>query len=432
MTLLIDISRLVENLHLQTPTGIDRVEMAYVLHFLQHSDRHDLRFVVTWPAFTGILNVDHVRPLIEDASARWEARAQDIDRDQTLQALRRALTMPADTSAESPLHVGQSDQRKGVADQVTAASVWLRSMLNPLAGRALAELRHRGAWYLHVSQFRLNRPKRFQWMRPANVRGLFMLHDLIPIIHPEYCRPGEASRHAARVETMIARASVIVANSEFTRQSLTARVGIGSLPRCEVVPLGISAAFVSGAAIPPIQSGIPYFVVIGTIEPRKNLEFLLTLWRRWTDHGRVPRARLVIVGRRGWEIESVANLLDRSVGLAPTVIEARALSDSGMIALLKGAAALIAPSWVEGFGLPVAEALALGVPVLASDIAAHREVGGAFADYIGPVDGRGWTQALDDYAAPDSERRRSRLTALKSYRPTTWPDHMARVEALMR
>lgn len=433
MTLLIDISRLVENLHLRTPTGIDRVEMAYVLHFLQKkADRHDLRFVVTWPAFTGILNVDYVRPLIEDASARWESGARGIDRDKTLQALRQALNMPADRKAEGPLHVGEADQHKGIADHITSVSTLLRSLINPLSGRTVAELRHRGAWYVHVSQFRLNRPQRFEWMRPANVRGLFMLHDLIPIMHPEYCRPGEASRHAARVETMIDRASVIVANSKFTRQSLAGRFHAHSLPRCEVVPLGISSAFASAPNIPPVQSDTPYFVVIGTIEPRKNLEFLLTLWRRWTDHGRAPRARLVIVGRRGWEIETVANLLDRSVGLAPTVIEALSLSDVGMIALLKGAAALIAPSWVEGFGLPIAEALALGVPVLASDIAAHREVGGVFADYIAPIDGRGWTQALDDYSAPDSERRRSRLTALKSYRPTTWPDHMARVEALMR
>lgn len=432
MTLLIDISRLVENLHLQTPTGIDRVEMAYVQHFLQHADRDDLRFVVTWPAFSGVLKIDYVRPLIEDASVRWESRARDIDRDITLQALRRALNTPADRNAEGPLHVGGADLHKGLTNHVTAVSTLLRSLMNPLSGRTLVELRDRGAWYIHVSQFRLNRPKRFEWMRPANVRGLFMLHDLIPIMHPEYCRPGEALRHTARVETMINRASVIVANSEFTRQSLTTRFGTGSLPRCEVVPLGISSAFTSGANILPIQSDTPYFVVIGTIEPRKNLEFLLTLWRRWTDHGRAPRAKLVIVGRRGWEIESVANLLDRSVGLAPTVIEARSLSDVGMIALLRGAAALIAPSWIEGFGLPIAEALALGVPVLASDIAAHREVGGAFADYIGPVDGRGWMQALSDYAAPDSQRRRSRLAELQQYRPTTWPDHMAQVEALMR
>lgn len=175
-----------------------------------------------------------------------------------------------------------------------------------------------------------------------------------------------------------------------------------------------------------------YFVVIGTIEPRKNLEFLLTLWRRCTEDGQSPRARLVVVGRRGWEIESVSKLLDRSVGLAPTVIEARSLSDAGMITLLRGAAALVAPSWVEGFGLPIAEALALGVPVLASDIAAHREVGGAFAEYIGAIDGRGWMAALDGYAMPNSERRRLRLNALKSYRPTTWADHMARVEELMR
>jgi glycosyltransferase involved in cell wall biosynthesis len=430
--LLVDISRLIENLHLQTPTGIDRVEMAYAQHFLQHADRDDLQFVATWPAFSGLLDVDYVKPLIEDAASRWQSSPRDLDNDRSLNALRQALNGAADTAADAPLRVGASDQEKGVRDHVRIVSTLLRSAMRPLSGRTLSRIRERGAWYIHVSQFRLNRPMRFMWMPKTNVRGLFMLHDLIPIMHPEYCRPGEARRHTDRVDTMVERASLIVANSDFTRQSLRAHVGGRSLPRCEVVPLGISPPFAAFTGIAPIRTDIPYFVVIGTIEPRKNLEFLLTLWRRWTGEGQSPRARLVIVGRRGWEIESVSNLLDRSVGLAPTVIEARSLSDAGMIALLRGAAALLAPSWVEGFGLPIAEALALGVPVLASDVAAHREVGGAFAEYLAPIDGRGWRNALDDYATPDSERRQSRVAALKGYRPSTWSDHMVRVEALMR
>ncbi len=127
--------------------------------------------------------------------------------------------------------------------------------------------------------------------------------------------------------------------------------------------------------------------MVGTIEPRKNLLQLLTVWHRWTQEGRSPRARLIVVGRRGWENENILELLDRSKGLAPSVIEVASLGDARMVALLKGATALLAPSFVEGYGLPIAEALALGTPVIASDTDAHREAGGAFADYLDPLDG---------------------------------------------
>jgi len=67
------------------------------------------------------------------------------------------------------------------------------------------------------------------------------------------------------------------------------------------------------------------------------------------------------------------------------------------------------PSFAEGFGLPVAEALAAGTPVVASDIEAFREVGGQAIDYVDPLDGRGWLQAVRDYSTPDSPRRRAAL-----------------------
>lgn len=431
MIRLLHISRLIESLPLATPAGIDRVELAYAQHFLSRAGRDDIRFVVTWPHFTGVLEAAYVKPLIADAASRWAAARTDPSGERSLRQLREIMRDPAATmNAQAPTRIGAAnDTRRPLADLLATAAIMLKSHARPLS-RMLGELREKGAWYIHVSPFLLTRPHRFQWMSEASVRGLFMLHDLIPIDHPEYFRPGEAARHRVRIDTVLRHADVIVANSDFTRRSLQRHAG-EKTPPIDVVPLGVSQNFIDRPEVAAVDASIPYFVVVGTIEPRKNLEFLLTLWRRWTDHGKRQRARLVIVGRRGWDIENVANLLDRSAGLAPTVIEVQALSDAGMIALLRGAAALIAPSWVEGFGLPIAEAMALGVPVLASDIEAHREVGGSFAEYIGPLDGRGWVQALDDYCAKDSGRRRARLTALRDYRPPVWSAHMARIEDLI-
>lgn len=430
MVWLVDISRLVENLHLRTPTGIDRVEMAYVQHFLGRAEGEDVRFVVTWPYLTGILPARSVRPVIAAAAARWREATGDAAFADLCTMLRRPVEGP---SAPQAQRIGGSDVRPGLADWARTVAVAVRSTARRLSGRDLAQFRRDGACYLHVSQFRLNRPARFAWLSAASVRGVFFLHDLIPVTHPEYCRPGEAQRHAARVATMARHAAVVIANSGFTRDAFEAHVAAagGAAPPCTVVPLGLSPVFLAPPPLPQMAPALPYFVVVGTIEPRKNLAFLLQVWHRWTRAGAAPEARLVVVGRRGWENENVVDLLERSPGLAPTVIEVATLGDDGMVALLKGAVALLAPSLVEGFGLPVAEALALGVPVIASDIAAHREVGGAFADYLDPADGLGWMAALDDYARPGSDRRRRRVDSLAAYRPMTWGDHLAAVEAIV-
>jgi len=434
---LVDISRLVENLHLRTPTGIDRVEMAYVQHMLgrARSGGEAVRFIVTWPHLTGALDEATARPLIESTAARWSADGRDLDHDVAFAALKDELSRPfaVAPNRRQALRIGSSDGRAGVADLARTASICLRSAAGGWLRRRLANVGQGGACYFHTSQFRLHRPQRFAWLSDPAIRSVFFLHDIIPITHEEFCRPGEARRHALRVATMVRHAAVIVANSAFTRTALAAHLDDLDVPAppCEVVPLGLADIFLAPPPTAPVAAAVPYFVVIGTIEPRKNLAFLLQAWNRWTGGGQKRQARLVIVGRRGWENENVVDLLERSPGLAPSVIEVASLSDAGMVALLRGARALLAPSLVEGFGLPVAEALALGVPVIASAIDAHREVGDRFAEYINPLDGPGWVSALEDYIRPDAERRPRRMADLHRYRPLAWSDHMARVESIV-
>jgi glycosyltransferase involved in cell wall biosynthesis len=276
----------------------------------------------------------------------------------------------------------------------------------------------------------LHHPPRLAWFRTAGLRGMFLVHDLIPISHPEYFLPAEDERHRRRIETVARMADVVIFNSAATKAAWDDHVAKSGLPRPrgEVVPLGIEEVFHAGKdGGTGLDTPIPYFVVVGTMEARKNLTFLLQIWRQWTRDGRRPPARLVIVGRRGWESENVFDLLDRSAALAPTVVEVAELGDVAMAALMRGARALLAPSLIEGFGLPIAEALSLGVPVIASAIDAHREVGGAFADYVDPIDGPGWLAALEDYVQASSPRRLQAVGQARIYRPLTWDGHIETV-----
>jgi glycosyltransferase involved in cell wall biosynthesis len=286
---------------------------------------------------------------------------------------------------------------------------------------------------MHVSHLNLDRHKRLNWLKTSGLRSMFLLHDLIPITHPEYCRPEAFGQHRRRMETIAHQADVVIINSKSTQNTWHGYLEDNGLPRpaSAVVPLGVEDAFLAGPNGPRIDTPIPYFVVVGNIERRKNLAFLLQVWRQWTQEGRLPRARLVVVGHRVWGSESIACLLDRSPTLAPTIVEVTELTDYGLAAVIRGARALLAPSLIEGFGLPIGEALALGVPVIASNIEAHREVGGEFAEYIDPLDGRRWITALDEYVQPSSPRRTGIQAGLRSYRATSWSKHLHEVDAIL-
>lgn len=425
MTYFVDISRLVEILHFKTPTGIDRVEMAYAKHFLKRAEREDVRFVVTWPNFSGVMFPSEIAPLLEKIEHKW---VQSRD-EATFKSLRRALADPFDYSRPCSLRIGKPDDRRSGTDWVDFAQVYLRSWKRRISAGDLQEWRRRGAFYIHVSQFRLNRPERFAWVKQCDAKALFLIHDLIPILHPEYCRPGESERHDARIDTALQNASRIVTVSEYTRRMLEQYAARKRLPLSHgaIITLGLTPQ----TGMPPVKSDIPYFVMIGTIEPRKNLLFLLTMWHRFTQQDCSPSARLVLVGRRGWENENILDILDRSKGLASSVIEVGALGDAAMTSLLRGAIALVAPSFVEGYGLPIAEALSLGVPVIASDNEAHREAGGDAAEYLDPLDGKGWIQAFENFLDPASYRRQAALGRVASYRPMTWERHFAKLDEIL-
>jgi glycosyltransferase involved in cell wall biosynthesis len=431
----LDISRLLSRLHRRAPTGIDRVELAYARHYLDAAASRDVRFLLTTPINTALLARPLAGSLVRAAVARWSDPHKRAEDDPAFGLLREALQAPlrAERTHRTINVSPPSDELADARMMAMKAGAYVHGTVRGAVTPRGQRLPRGSGWYLHVSHINLHDPPRLAWCRAAGLRRMFLVHDLIPISHPEYCRPDEDVRHRRRIETVARLADVVIFNSAFTKAAWRDYVEQHGLPqpRGAVVPLAVEDVFRAGPQGPRLEADVPYFVVVGTIEARKNLAFLLHVWKQWTQATGGPRARLVIVGRRGWESENVFDLLDRSAALAPSVIEVAELGDRALAALLRGARAALAPSLVEGFGLPIAEALALGVPVIASDIEAFREVGGAFADYVDPIDGPGWLTAFEDYVQPGSPRHEAMRGAALLYRPGTWAAHVQSVESIL-
>lgn len=290
-------------------------------------------------------------------------------------------------------------------------------------------LRGGGRLYLNVGHTALQDHGYVAWTRTAGVRPVYMIHDLIPITHPEYCRAGESERHAQRVRNMLASAVGIIGNSQATLDNLAsyaAKEGI-TTPAMIAAPLG------SDLRRPLIDHGItperPTFVMLGTIEARKNHLLLLQIWARLVRAHGDDAPRLLVIGQRGWECEQVVDLLDRSEVLRGAVCEVSHCTDAELAGHLRGARALLFPSLVEGYGLPLIEALAAGAPVIASDLPVFHEIGQEIPDFIDPLDGPAWQAAIEAYADPSSVARRAQMARLAHYRAPTWDHHFASVNA---
>jgi glycosyltransferase involved in cell wall biosynthesis len=400
-TVCIDVTRLVgRRLKGRLPTGVDRVALEYVRHFGRPAARQ-------------------ARP--RPAAAAW------------LRLGRWAFELPAAASRRvfDWLLADGAEAAFPVFGVVWGALQGMVSRKPPHGATLLINAFHSGLEHGHYAQ---------AW-RDRGTRLLCVVHDLIPITHPQTCRAGEAERHARRLRHALQWSDALVANSAVTRDELAgwaAREGL-ALPPLVVAWLAPGFAPPPAAAAPARPAREPHersherphFVMLGTIEPRKNHRTILEAWRRLGERRGSQAPRLVLVGQRGWECDDVLATLQQ-LESQPGLVEVRPhCPDDELRQLLGTARALLFPSLTEGFGMPLVEALALGTPVIASDLPVFRELAGDRPDYRPALDAGAWVEAVEAYAAPDSAARRAQLERLAGYRPPTWGEHFARVEALV-
>jgi glycosyltransferase involved in cell wall biosynthesis len=396
------------------PTGIDRVVFAYA-RWLRA--RPDVNLVPVWSrmGYLSRLSSRRFDELVDMTSRRAHARAAQDGRQlspghpspsASWDALIAALRRPGEVSAA--LRPAKDVKRDAARVRGYGAAI-LSAIARPLEIRL-----ERDALFFNVNHYGLEHPLLLKHIVQAGVRPVVMIHDLIPVNFPQFCSPGGDLRHQRRLEGVLRHADRIITNSRSTAEDLAhfARARDLPAPDCTAAPLGLERAFLR-EDIAPLDAS-PYFVCVGTIEPRKNLAFLLSVWRRLAERLGPDTPPLVLIGRRGWENEAVIDELERSPATLRHVHEVNDLGDQEVARLIRGAAALLSPSFAEGFNLPVIEALSLSTPVIASDIAVHRELA-IGARLVDPLDGPGWLDAIMDAAS-------SRACA-PAFKAPTWEDH---------
>ncbi len=262
-----------------------------------------------------------------------------------------------------------------------------------------------------------------------------VVHDLTPLSNPEW--------HAARTlvgflplwEKTVERAARFLCVSEATARELAARYP-ETQARIGVARNGVEEEFfpqTNPAAAERTRrrfsAGRPYILYLGTLEPRKNVETLVAACERlWAK--RRARPDLVLAGGTGWKTGPLHRRIVRSafrdkIHLAGYAAQPQALE------LYRAAEAFVYPSLAEGFGLPVAEAMACGAPVVASDIAPLREVAGDAALFAAPGNAAGFARAIERLLEDEDTRESLKLAGPRRAALFTWKESAERTAAAL-
>lgn len=265
---------------------------------------------------------------------------------------------------------------KAMPQSFEAAS--LVDLFTPAAHRA-----HMPADLFHVTDYRVVR---------MDCPVVATLHDALPIKYPEWCSPRLRKLKNWLQRKAAQKADHVIALSHFAVDELVECFGVDER-RVSVVPCGVDDEWLEAPDASAVQATLAahqlkpgYFLFVGTLQPRKNVERLLQAWLTLSRDVRQEH-HLVIVGARGWRCEElVARIRAAQADGEPVVWLDRLTDGQALRHVFAGAGAFVFPSLYEGFGIPVAEAFAAGVPVVSSNASSLPEVNQGAALEVDPLD----------------------------------------------
>jgi glycosyltransferase involved in cell wall biosynthesis len=265
-------------------------------------------------------------------------------------------------------------------------------------------------------------------LRSQGVAVGVLVHDVFAVTLPDFCAEGMTATFEKGLREGVSRWDFAVTNSRFTAQDLAGCLTTMGLPVPPIFPVplahGSGAVRASSSEWPASLAaleGRSFALCVATIEPRKNHLALIEAWTALCrSHPGAPA--LVLVGRRGWRMKPILERLEASGLLGTQIIWFEDVSDAELEALYRGCRFAVLPSFAEGWGLPVGEALVRGKVCLASNTTALPEVGGEFARYVDPRDADALLAEIEALSFDDQLLERLELTIAQHFKPRTWAD----------
>lgn len=385
---LLDVTRTVRRAAMR-PTGIDRIERAYIDHLIADPAplfglvRTKLGFLLLDKAGCERLLAHCDKPLWTATDVvSWASRTKDTGRA-----------------------IAESGLRKIARDRA------LPSRLTKMLKRHLPP----GTVYLNVGQSQFNDRVIHALRACDDVRIGIYIHDTIPLDWPDFQTQKSRQAFKAFFAKVDHYADLVFCNSQNTRLRILHHAREMTADRVHVLLPGLPDIRV---ATPPKGpwTDKPYFMAIGTIEPRKNIGFLLDIWK---DFASDDDPHLILCGRRGWMNEDVFARLNQNPA---NVHELPALADDAMWGLLRDSNGLLFPSLAEGFGYPALEAVQLNVPLICNPLPVFNEILGSTPIYAKESDCYLWRQEIKKLAQRrrDQSGERCRVMSLES---PTWQEH---------
>lgn len=263
--------------------------------------------------------------------------------------------------------------------------------------------------------------------RDHKVKIVLLIHDLVPFFMPELYWNGFSEAYKICVEQLVRLSDQVVAYSKSTQKDLIRffpDLFLSGPRQIGLIRLGDQFDFNSavGAMPRPVKGVVPqeYVLCVGTIQPRKNHLILLSVWRRMLDDGLENCPTLVIVGKKGWNVDDFLYFCANNPQLSRKILVLEDVTDAELQWLYQNCMFGVYPSLYEGWGLPIAECLSAGKFCLASSTSSMPEIAGDLIDYFSPYDSGELFRLVMQYILhPDMLEAKER-SIRSNFSQTTW------------
>lgn len=248
---------------------------------------------------------------------------------------------------------------------------------------ASADFFYKGVDFLHLSDI--------FYLPTRRIPTLATIYDLTPSLFPHYHYARNIEFHNRRNKFIAKHAKLVITLSQNSKKDINNVMGMPA-SKIRVIPGAISDKYYPIKNRTLIQKVLrkyhlkegQYFLFIGTIEPRKNIEGILQAYAKIRNQIKSP-FKVVIIGEKAWGWKNLQKNI-KKLNLEKKILVTGYIPDADLVPIINGAKLFIYPSFYEGFGLPVLEAMACGIPVISSNTSSLPEVIGDSGFMVDPND----------------------------------------------